>query len=128
MKNIMTAAWAIARQGAAQFGGSAKEYFAAALKQAWANVKAWAAKATFELAADTRKTRTWLAQIVGTHPTYKLARKFMSEDYNNEYGEKVFRLNNGFYEYNDGRRRGMFEVVNGEIRTVDQNNVLAAIA
>lgn len=126
--NVMKAAWAIAKQAVTKFGGSAKEYFAEALRQAWANVKAAKAKVTFELAADTRKFKTWLAKIVGPHPVYKLDRKFLNADYDNEYGEKVFRLVNGFYEYNNGRRREIIEVANGEIRVIDQSEVLAAIA
>ncbi|WP_054955030.1 hypothetical protein [Paenibacillus dakarensis] len=126
--NVMTVAWKIARRGATIFGGSAKDYFAEALKQAWTNIKAAKARVTFELAADTRKTRTWLAQIVGTHPVYKLERKFLNADYANEDGDKVFRLNNGFYEYNNGRGRAIIEVANGEYRVVEQSDVLAAIA
>lgn len=34
---IMKAAWIIARDGATKFGGSAKSYFAAALRMAWAD-------------------------------------------------------------------------------------------
>lgn len=126
--NVMTVAWTIARHGAKVFGGSAREYFAEALKQAWANVKAAKARVTFEMAADTRKTRTWLAQITGTHPVYKLARKFLNEDYANEYGEKVFRLDPGFYEYHNGRGRAIIEVADGEYRVVEQSDVLAVIA
>ena len=39
MKNVMTKAWEIAREGAAKFGGKASEYFAKALKMAWAIIK-----------------------------------------------------------------------------------------
>lgn len=39
MKNIMTRAWEIARTGAEKFGGKAKDYFAHALKMAWAEYK-----------------------------------------------------------------------------------------
>lgn len=39
MKDIMTRAWNIAKEGAAKFGGKASEYFAEALKMAWAEVK-----------------------------------------------------------------------------------------
>lgn len=35
MKVLMKNAWATAKNGAKKFGGSAKEYFAEALKQAW---------------------------------------------------------------------------------------------
>lgn len=35
-KAVMTRAWAIAREGAAKWGGKSRDYIAAALKQAWA--------------------------------------------------------------------------------------------
>ena len=40
MKNIMTRAWEIAREGQVKFGGKVSEYFAEALKMAWAEAKA----------------------------------------------------------------------------------------
>lgn len=36
---IFTAAWTVARQGATKFGGSARAYFAEALRQAWAFIR-----------------------------------------------------------------------------------------
>lgn len=39
MSKIMKAAWELARRGAKKFGGSAKEYFAEALKIVWTQVK-----------------------------------------------------------------------------------------
>lgn len=36
---IMTRAWAIARAGAARFGGTSRAYFAEALRQAWAEAR-----------------------------------------------------------------------------------------
>jgi Streptococcus thermophilus bacteriophage Gp111 protein len=39
MRNVMKKAWEIARDGARKFGGSVKEYFAEALRMAWAIVK-----------------------------------------------------------------------------------------
>lgn len=39
MKNVMSRAWTIARQGKNKFGGETKEYFAVALKMAWKEVK-----------------------------------------------------------------------------------------
>lgn len=39
MKNVMTRAWEIAKQGQKKFGGNVKEFFAAALKMAWKEVK-----------------------------------------------------------------------------------------
>lgn len=40
MKEIMSKAWEIAKNGAAQFGGKVREYFGIALKMAWAAAKA----------------------------------------------------------------------------------------
>lgn len=37
--NVMTKAWEIARKGQKKFGGKVREYFAQALKMAWAIVK-----------------------------------------------------------------------------------------
>ena len=39
MTNVMTRAWEIAKEGQKKFGGKVKEYFAQALKMAWALVK-----------------------------------------------------------------------------------------
>ena len=39
MKVVMKRAWEIAREGVAKFGGKVKEYFAEALKMAWAEFK-----------------------------------------------------------------------------------------
>lgn len=39
MKKVMVRAWEIAREGVKKFGGKVKEYFAEALKMAWAEFK-----------------------------------------------------------------------------------------
>ena len=39
MKNVMTRAWEIAKQGQKKFGGKVKEYFSSALKLAWKEIK-----------------------------------------------------------------------------------------
>ncbi len=39
MKNVMTRAWEIAREGQKKFGGKVKEYFAQALVMAWEEIK-----------------------------------------------------------------------------------------
>lgn len=39
MKNVMTRAWEIAKEGQKKFGGKVREYFAQALVIAWAEVK-----------------------------------------------------------------------------------------
>ncbi|WP_374018986.1 hypothetical protein ABU162_04350 [Paenibacillus thiaminolyticus] len=44
MKNVMSRAWEIAREGFKKFGGQLKEYFAVALRMAWAEKKKGAKK------------------------------------------------------------------------------------
>ncbi len=39
-RGLMRRAWALARAGAARFGGTVRAYFAEALRQSWAEVKA----------------------------------------------------------------------------------------
>ncbi|WP_201319121.1 hypothetical protein [Paenibacillus sp. EPM92] len=39
MKNVMTRAWEIARAAVVKYGGKIREYLAAALRQAWSEVK-----------------------------------------------------------------------------------------
>ncbi|WP_160037332.1 MULTISPECIES: hypothetical protein [unclassified Paenibacillus] len=127
MKKVMVRAWEIAKAAVAKFGGKAKEYFSQALTMAWKEVKAVKKKFELELKADTKKTKTWVAEITGTHPVYKLARKFLNKDWDNEYGEKVFRLNDGFYEFFNGKRKQLFQVVDGEYVEVDLDRVLVAV-
>ncbi|MGM1023218.1 MAG: hypothetical protein ACQEXV_22530 [Bacillota bacterium] len=126
--NIMTAAWVIARKSAVKFGGSPKQYFAEALRLAWSNLKAAALKVEWELPTDSRKTRTWMAKIVGTHPVYKLARTFLNPDGTDSYGDKIFRLSDGYYEANNGKRRQYIHVANGDYTIVDAVTVGAAMA
>lgn len=78
MKNVMTRAWEIAKEGAAKFGGKVKEYFATSLKMAWAEIKAPVA-VTVELVSGSRKHRSWVAEIVGTHKKFKFERQFINK-------------------------------------------------
>jgi len=74
LRNIMKSAWQIARKGAAQFGGSARQYFAAALRQAWAANAAKRIVRWLDRAAEracqmgrrgaTRKQTWFLASII----------------------------------------------------------------
>ncbi|MDN4106131.1 hypothetical protein [Paenibacillus polymyxa] len=68
------------------------------------------------MSADSRKTRTWMAKIIGTHPVYKLDRSFMNCDYKGSYGEKVFRLDEGYYEAYYGKRRQFIHLNNRKNR------------
>lgn len=55
MKNVMIKAWEIAKTAVIKFGGSSKEYFAEALKMAWAEFKT---PTKIEHSADTVKALT----------------------------------------------------------------------
>lgn len=52
-KSVMSNAWKLAKEGAAKFGGSARSYLIAAMRDAWASAKRnpWS-KATAEVMAD----------------------------------------------------------------------------
>ncbi len=54
LSQIMTAAWTLARQGAKDFGGAAKLYFAVALQLVWQETKA---------AKNVRRQSVWRAGI-----------------------------------------------------------------
>lgn len=123
-KHVMTKAWEISKTGAKRFGGNAKEYFAAALRMAWAAAKAVA----WDLPADTRKCRTWMARITGTHPVYKLDRQFLSPDGEDKYGDKLFDLTTGYYEAYNGKHRYFIRVANGQARKVERDVVMSAFA
>lgn len=126
MRNVMVRAWEIAGAAVKRFGGTVREYFTQALAMAWAEAKAPKC-AEVELAADTRKFRTWIAKITGTHPVYKLDRKFLNQDTADEYGTKIFYLNDGAYEFNNGRRRGFFFVRQGQCVDATQADVMATL-
>lgn len=49
MRNVMKKAWKIAREGQRKFGGKVKEYFAEALRMAWAVVKKEMDKIKFQI-------------------------------------------------------------------------------
>ena len=53
MKNVMTRAWEIAKEGVAKFGGKVKEYFAQALVMAWAEIKKGVKRVTRQEAVAT---------------------------------------------------------------------------
>ncbi|WP_068783195.1 hypothetical protein [Paenibacillus phocaensis] len=128
MRYVMVRAWEIARDAVAKFGGKVKEYFAQALAQAWKEVKAIMQRYEVILDADTKKCRTWLAKIVGTHPVYKLDRKFLMQDGETEYGRKVFKLSDGYYESFNGKRRQLFKVVDGEYFEMTMQEMQVAVA
>lgn len=119
MKNVMTRAWEIAKAAVKVFGGSAREYIAEALRQAWAESRR-PRKVTLELRQPNRKQKTWVAQIVGTHDIYKLDRKFISSD---SWGSTVWTLGNGVYDVCENGNRYYIRVANGEYSQIEAHEV-----
>ena len=68
LKNIMTAAWTMAREGQAKFGGSVRQYLAAALKSAWAAASKKIDRKMIARALDRAAARTDSLGGVGATP------------------------------------------------------------
>lgn len=126
-KAVMIRAWVVAREAVAKFGGKAREYIAAALKQAWAEARApkVAARPTLcEIEIGTNKrSKSWLAAIVGPHATFRWQREFISYHDINRYGEQVYRVTDGVYEVCDKGSRNFILVQNGEYRRLDERDI-----
>jgi len=120
MKNVMTRAWEIAKQGQKQFGGSTKEYFAAALKMAWSETR----KVTIETTSGSRKHKSWVAEITGKDSSYGFSRKFI-EGNENGWSNKTFDLTNGTYEVCNAGERKFIRVSNGQIENINESEVAA---
>lgn len=123
MKKVMVRAWKIAREGVAKFGGKVKEYFAVALKMAWAETR----KAVLTTAVGSRKHKSWVAKIIGKHPRFKFDRTFVeSVDYN--MSERYFELKDGLYDVCDAGTRYFVRVIGGQIERVEEYEVMEAVA
>lgn len=124
--NVMATAWEIARDGVKKFGGKVKEYFAMSLKMAWAKVRKMA-KATLVTSSGSRKHKSWVARIVGTHARWGLDRKFVDAADEN-ISEKYFELDAGYYEVCDAGERRFIVVAAGQIEEVSKSDVMAVVA
>ena len=71
LKPLMQKAWCHARDGARRFGGLARSYLAAALRQAWSDAKALAAT----VAAQRARVLAELAKIRAENSAFGLARQ-----------------------------------------------------
>ncbi|KYG89135.1 hypothetical protein A0U40_14020 [[Bacillus] sp. KCTC 13219] len=130
MKNVMTKAWEIAREGATKFGGKVKEYFTEALKMAWAIIKRTATTVTIELSEGSRNHKTWVAEIVGTDARFGFKRSFVKGFEDDSVRGLFFELTDGkVYDINCGRNgRSYVTVRNGEVVELSQDDVKAVIA
>jgi len=123
-KQIMKRAWEIAKQGQNKFGGKVSEYLSAALKMAWEESR----KVTLTTTPGSRKHKSWIAEIAGTHPKWKLDRKFIDAVDENMM-DKTFELENGkVYEVCDAGDREFIQVANGEIEYLEYAEVTAMVA
>lgn len=127
MKNVMTKAWEIAREGQEKYGGKVKEYFAEALKMAWAIVKAAKEVVTIKTTSGSKKHKSWVAKITGTHPKWKLNREFVDAVEENMM-EKFFELKVGIYEVCNAGDREFIKVGNGEIEYIEYTDVVGMVA
>lgn len=129
MKNVMKRAWEIAKQGQKNFGGKVSEYFAEALKMAWIEAKAPKAPKTVKLTttSGSKKHKSWVAQITGTHPKWKLNREFV-DAIDENIMEKTFELKNGIYEVCNAGNREFIKAENGEIEYLEYTEVTEMIA
>lgn len=126
----MTTAWEIARKGAAQFGGKVKEYFAEALRMAWSEIKSATTTVTIQLAEGSRKHKSWVGKIVGTHPQYGLDRKWINPQEDENIKGKFFTLEEGcIYDVNCAQSGRKYVTVKAcEVVELSQNEVKALIA
>lgn len=131
MQNIMTVAWRLARKGQKKFGGKVSEYLSEALKMAWEmvgkNIKRVSKKVRIAISAGSRNHKSWVAQITGTHPTYKLNRSFVdSVDHN--MSERHFDLMDGVYEVCDAGSRQFIQISKGNVEVVEYSEVMELVA
>lgn len=119
----MTKAWEIAKKGQKKFGGKVREYLAGALKMAWALSR----KTRITTSAGSRNHKSWVAQITGKHPKFKLNRSFVeSVDYN--MSERYFDLVDGIYEVCDAGSRQFIQITKGDVVKIEYSDVMELVA
>lgn len=87
MRNVMTKAWEIAREGAKKFGGKVSEYFAEALRIAWSIVKKGMEKVKL---IGTEKQVAWAEDLRhAVKVAYEIGKKAAFETANEKRTEKL---------------------------------------
>ena len=120
MKNVMIRAWEIAKDGVAKFGGKVKEYFAEALKMAWAEMNA---PKTAEIRFPYCK-KHWCAKIIGSDIVYKLERDFLVAE---EDGNDIVyaNLTAGIYQLSRfGKTGNYLKIENGVTSDITESEVM----
>ena len=126
LKNVMRRAWEIARKGQENYGGKVSEYLSKALKIAWAEIKT-NKEVTITTTSGSRRHKSWVAEITGTHPRWKLNREFVEAD-NESWMEKTFTLVDGIYEVCNAGDREFIEIVNGVVESIEYSEVIDQVA
>lgn len=115
---IFTNAWKLAKDGAERFGGSCRDYFAQALKMAYAATKIYR-----DFIGNVRSA--WTAKIVGKDEKFGLAHEFV---FNANSGKVCVDLTEGIYEEEINGDRYFFEVKNGKALDITREAVMARMA
>lgn len=110
MRNVMTKAWEIAREGQKKFGGKVSEYFAEALRIAWSIVKKGMEKAiefkgsekqvawAKDIYAKVIEYKNWYVDLANNTPFKKEKFKVKSIEVVNEVVESLMKEENaGFW-------------------------------
>jgi len=122
---IFTNAWEIARNAQNKFGGKVSEYFAESLRLSYKFAKGeLKIMFTLEIAAGSRKHKSWVAKIEGEDTKWKFKREFIKAS---GYGE--WTLEDGVYNIkNASKDNQQFIVVkNGIAKEINENEVLSLI-
>lgn len=129
MTNVMIRAWEIAKDAVIKFGGNVKEYFALSLKMAWTEIKAPVA-VTVELVSGSRKYKSWVAEIVGTHAKFKFERNFVNKFQGVELEtNKIYTLEEGkIYDVNNVNTRYYATVRAGQLIELNESEVMELVA
>ena len=129
-RNVMKRAHEIAKG----LEGDYRARMSMALRQAWKEEKR-VEKKVIKINHQPSGGKEWVAEIVGRDPKYKFQREFLQPvtrdwSYSGKTGLTSFELEPGkVYEVNEpwkGRR--FVEIQNGEIKTLDTEEVLSKIA
>ena len=130
-RNVMKRAHQIAKT----LEGDYRARMSLALRQAWKEVKEMERNMVIKINHQPSGGKEWVAEIVGRDPKYKFKREFLqpvSRDwsYSGKTGTTSFELEPGkVYEVNEPwRGRRFVEVRNGELKTLDTEEVLSKIA
>lgn len=122
--NLFKTAWTIAKEGAAKFGGSSREYFAEALKLAYKLQGGIEMTYTLEMAGGSRNHKSWVAKVTGKDAKWGFKREFIEAA---DYGE--WNLEDGVYNIKDASKNDQQFIVvkNGQMTEIEKEEVLANI-